>query len=46
MAQCKDDLDWLDKNRLTHDDEFIDDHVSQIQEQAVEVLKTLGTEPS
>ena len=38
----QDDLDWLDKNRVTESDEFIDDFEPQIQVQAVEVFKTIG----
>ena len=37
----RDDLDWLDKNRLTDNDEFIDVPVPQNQEEVDEVIQTI-----
>ena len=37
----QDDLDWLDKNRLTDNDEFIDVPVPQNQEEVDEVIQTV-----
>ena len=37
----QDDLDWLDKNRLTDNDEFIDVPVPQNQEEVDEVIQTI-----
>ena len=40
-AIVQDAMDWLDKNHLTENDEFIDVPVPQIQGQIVEVVKIL-----
>ena len=46
MAQSdvQDDLNGLDKNRLTENDESIEDHMPQIWVHAMGVLKTIGAE--